>query len=107
MQKTNSRVALSQRLMKVIPRIYINTIYFASIHLYIDYAISVWCYTSMGSIDKIQRLQNRVARIFMNDFSYEHLSIDIIHKLGWQTVLECRKFLTGNLMFKCTFLFKR
>ena len=39
----------------------------------------------------------------MNDFSYEHHSIDIIHKLGWQTVLERRKFLTGILMFKCIF----
>ena len=102
-KKLGSRVALSQRLMKVIPRIYINTIYYAFIQPYIDYAISVWGYTSMGNIDKIQRLQNRVARIFMNDFSYEHHSIDIIHKLGWQTVLERREFLTGILMFKCIF----
>ena len=76
---------------------------FFGLNLEIDYAISVWGYTSMGNIDKIQRLQNRVARIFMNDFSYEHHSIDIIHKLGWQTVLERREFLTGILMFKCIF----
>ena len=65
-----------------------NTIYYAFIQPYIDYAIGVWGYSSMGNIDKIQRLQNRVARIFMNDFSYEHHSIDII-----QTVLERRAFL--------------
>ena len=39
----------------------------------------------------------------MNNFSYEHHSIDIIHKLVWQTVLKRREFLTSILMFKSIF----
>ena len=69
-KKLGSRIALIQRLVSYLPEPCNNTIYYAFIQLYIDYAITVRGNSSIGNINKVQNLQNRIARIMTHNFDY-------------------------------------
>ena len=58
------------RLKMVLPRYLLMSIYTSIIQPRIDYAISIWGYTSSHSLNKIQRLQNRSARIITRNYDY-------------------------------------
>ena len=45
-------------------------IYTSIIQPKIDFAISIWGYTTAHNINKVQRLQNRAARILMGNYDY-------------------------------------
>ena len=100
-KKLGTRVAMTQRFMSFFPQNYVNPIYYAFVQPYIDYGLSIWGNTSKSNIDKVQRLQNRLARIVTNNFNYNISSSVIIRELGWQTVSERNIYLTLLLMFKC------
>ena len=58
------------RLKPVLPSQMLMYIYTSIIQPKIDYAISVWGYTTAHNINKVQRLQNRAARILTGNFDY-------------------------------------
>ena len=60
-KKLGSRIAITQRLIKYLPSIYTNTLYFSFIQPCIDYGLTICCNTSISNIKKIQHLQNRMA----------------------------------------------
>ena len=67
----------------------------------IDYAISVWGYTTAHNIDKVQRLQNRAARILTGNFDYVNTrGIDLVKTLGLTNVSQIRDYCMIILMFK-------
>ena len=49
-KKLGSRIAITQRLIKYLPSIYTNTLYFSFIQPYIDYGFTVWGNTSSSNI---------------------------------------------------------
>ena len=55
----------------------------------------------MENIHKIQRFQNRAARIISNDFDYDHSGITVVKQLGLLTVLEARDYFILITVFKC------
>ena len=61
--KLRSRVAIIQRIRYLIPSDYLSSLYYAFIQPFIDYCILIWGHTSIGNVLRIQRFQNRVARI--------------------------------------------
>ena len=59
----------------------------------IDYAISIWGYTTAHNIDKDQRLQNRAAIILTGN--YDHVNargIDLVTTLGLMNVSQRRNY---------------
>ena len=58
------------RLKPVLPSQMLMYIYTSIIQPKIDYAISIWGYTTAHNINKVQRLQNRAARILTGNFDY-------------------------------------
>ena len=50
----------------------------------------VWGNCGEGSKEKLQRLQNRAARVITGD-TYKIRSTDILKKLNWKTLEERRK----------------
>ena len=58
------------RLKPVLPSQMLMYIYTSIIQLKIDYAISIWGYTTAHNINKVQRLQNRSARILTGNLDY-------------------------------------
>ena len=62
-------------------------IYTSIIQPKIDYAISIWGYTTAHNINKVQRLQNRAARILTGNFDYVNTrGIDLVKTLGLMNV---------------------
>ena len=49
-----------------------------------DYALTIWGFTSQYNLSKVQRLQNRAARIITGEFDYIHVrGIDMVNNLKW------------------------
>ena len=65
-------------------------IYQALVQPSFDYCSMVWGNCGEGSKEKLQRLQNRAARVITGD-TYEIRSTDILKKLNWKTLEERRK----------------
>ena len=67
------------------------SIYTSAIQPTIDYAISIWEYTSKQNIYKIQRLQNRAARINTENYDFINTrGIDLVKNLKWMCVSQRR-----------------
>ena len=76
-------------------------IYTSIIQPKIDYAISTWGYTTAHNINKVQRLQNRAARILTGNYDYVNTrGIDLVKTLGLMNVSQRRDYFMIMLMFK-------
>ena len=64
--------------------------YEALILHYFDYYSEVWACLANCLSDRLQKLQNRAARI-LTYLGYEHRSIDFLNDLGWETLGQRRK----------------
>ncbi len=71
------------------------------IQSHIDYCITVCGYAPDVHIDKIQRIQCRAARLVSGVFDWNVRGINIIRRLGWQTVRVRRDYFTAVLMYIC------
>ena len=79
------------RLKPVLPsQMYIYT---SIIQPKIDYMISIWGYTTAYNINKVQRLQNRAARILTGNFDYVNTrGIDLVKNLELMNVIQRQMF---------------
>ena len=79
------------RLKPVLPSQMLMYIYMSIIQPKIDYAISIWGYATAHNINKVQRLQNRAARILTGNFDYVNTrGIDLVKTLGLMNVSQRR-----------------
>ena len=73
---------------------------------YFDYCSLIWGNCNQTRKGKIQRLQNRAARIITGD-TYDVHSKDILSRSGWKNleerrVLQTESYVTKALQMKCT-----
>ena len=89
------------RLKSVLPSQMLMYIYTSIVQPKIDYAISIWGYTTAHNINKVQRLQNRAARILTGNFDYVNTrGIDLVNNLGLMNVIQRRDYFMLIMMFK-------
>ena len=94
-------VSRLSRLKAVLPVHLLMSIYTSLIQPTIDYAISIWGCTSKQNIYKIQRLQNRAARIITGNYDFINTrGIDLVKNLKWMCVSQRRDYFIAILMFK-------
>ena len=75
------------------------TVYKAYFQSKFDYGI--WGCTTQSNIDKIQRMQNRVARIITGCYDFINTrGQDLVVELNLQNITERRNYFLCNLMFK-------
>ena len=68
---------------------------------YFNYSSPVWGNVGKGLTDKLQKLQNRAARI-VTFSSYENHSSDLLDELGWEKLeLQRLKQLTVDMYKVC------
>ena len=101
LKKLSSKVGLLHRVSRCLEQEQLCLIYNAFIQSNLDYCITVWgsCYKSY--LAKLQRLQNRCARIITRNFDYNTPSSALISSLAWMSVETRYKYFVGILMFKC------
>ena len=89
------------RLKPVLPSHMLMYIYTSIIQPKIDYAISIWGYTTAHNINKVQRLQHSAARILTGNYDYVYTrGIDLVKTLGLMNVSQRRDYFMIMLMFK-------
>ena len=59
----------------------------------------MWGYSGSTEINRLQKLQNRAARIVINN-SFDTPSHHLIEKLGWKTINEVMDFESKTIVFK-------
>ena len=74
-------------------------IYGALIQPYFDYCSSVWDGLNITLDNKLQKLQNRAARV-ITESRYDASASDLFSKLGWHNLSIRRKKHKATLMFK-------
>ena len=63
----------------------LKTLYTSIIEPHFRYCCSVWVCCGRTEIDRLQKLQNRAARIVTNS-SYDAPLVPLIRSLGWETI---------------------
>ena len=77
-------------------------IYKTTIQPKIDYAITIWGYSSEENVNKIQRLQNRAIRAILNNYDYiNYRGVDLVASIKLLNVKQRRDYFMSLLIFKC------
>ena len=100
-KKLGKKLGTLSRLRHVLPRESLILIYMATIQSVIDYGITIWGSAPKYLINKVQKFQNRAARLISNNFNYDIPGSQIVAQLGWQNIDVRRKYLTNILTYKC------
>ena len=97
-----TKIWIISRLRSFLPFNSLIQIYKSFIQPKIDYAITVWGYTTDMNLNRIQRLQNRVARAIYNNYDFLNVrGIDLIASMNVMNVRQRRDYFMSLLVFKC------
>ena len=89
------------RLKHILPSHMLMLIYSSIIQPKFDYAITIWGYTCDNNLHKIQRLQNRAARIVTGNYDYVTTrGTELVRRLRWMCVTQRRDYFMSILMYK-------
>ena len=88
--KVSGGIGMLRRMNAYVPQETLKRVYNALIMPHFDYCSLVWDNCSKYLLEKLQKLQNRAARVISGK-SYETRSSEILKYLGWQPLLERRK----------------
>ena len=84
---------------KYLPLEIVKNIYTSIVDPHFRNCCSVWGCCGETLLDKLQKLQNRAARIITNS-SYDASSLPLIGSLGWLTIKEMIEFETATTIYK-------
>ena len=96
----SSRIGLLTRLKLYIPVKGLCIFYNGYILPLFDYCCTIWGETTNSNLEKLFKLQKRVARIIL-DAQYDSPSNPLFKELGWLTFHNRIKYHIGVLMHKC------
>ena len=105
--KASRAIGIIRRAKPYVKKDSLEVMYQSLVLPYFDYCSLVWSNCNQTLKDKIQRLQNRAARIIRpTGDTYDIRSKDILHKLGWSNLEERRisqtiSYATRALHKKC------
>lgn len=98
--KLSPKIGMLKRLKHILPPHCLTHVYNSVIQPHIDYSITVWGGAADVHINRVQRLQNKAARIISGIFDWNVRGIDIVNDLGWMNVRERCNYLTSILVYK-------
>jgi hypothetical protein len=95
------KLALLRRLRSQLPQKTLEQIYKSYIQPILEYCCTIWGYSGVENLNKIQHLQNWAARIILNNYDFINTrGIDLVKILGWQDFSQRRDYLMSSLMYK-------
>ena len=99
-RKISSGIGTIKKDKEFVDRNTLVLIYNASIQPHLDYSCEVWDVIGKTLSDRLQKLQNRAARIIMNFKNESGQSLLARNSLGWITLEERRAEMKTRLMYK-------
>ena len=97
--KITSGISALRRLKEFIDRKTLVSVYNAIVRPYFDYCCEVWDVFGETQSKRLQKLQNRAARIIMNMSNDVHHSV-VLQALGWKTLEAGREKAKAKMMYK-------
>ena len=88
-----------RRLKPFVPLSTLKMLYNAIIQPYFDYCSPLWDNCGIGLKDKLQKFQNRAARV-ITGATYDIRSSDILENLNWKPLEERRNHLKSTFIYK-------
>ncbi len=88
-----------RRLKPFVPLSTLKMLYNAIIQPYFDYCSPLWDNCGIGLKDKLQKFQNRAARV-ITGATYDIRSSDILENLNWKPLEERRNYLKSTFIYK-------
>ena len=95
-KKVSRGIGAIKLIKPFVPESILKQIYNALVQPYFDYCFLVWQNCNLTLQSKLQKLQNRAARVITGD-SWEICSTDVLSKLNWRPLNQLR--LEGMLLF--------
>ena len=90
-------VSAMRRLKPFVPLSTLKMLYNAIIQPYFDYCSPLWDNCGIGLKDKLQKFQNRAARV-ITAATYDIRSSDILENLNWKPLEARRNYLKSTSM---------
>ena len=97
--KVSRAIGLIRRMKMFVPQATLISVYNAIVQPHFDYCSLVWDIGNAYSLEKLQKMQNRAARVITGK-SYEVRSQSILQELGWQPLVERWKQNKAVFMYK-------
>ena len=85
--KVSKGIGMIRRMKAFVPQSTLISVYNAIILPHFDYCSLVWDIGNAYSLEKLQKMQNRAARVITGK-SYDVRSKDILQELSWQPLME-------------------
>ena len=95
------KISRFSRLKHILPSLMLMLIYSSIIQPTFDYTITIWGYTCDNNLHKIQRSQNRAARIVTGNYDYlSTRGTELVKRFKWMCVTQRREYFMSILMYK-------
>ena len=101
-KKISSRIGAIKRLKAFVDRETLKSAYNALVLPHFDYCCEVWDTIGISLSDRLQKLQNRAARVITGRKNEHGQSALALNELGWKTLIERRKQFVAKLTYKIT-----
>ena len=98
-KKISSTLGLIKRIRDFVPFYTLLNIFNGLVKPQFDYCSLVWDCCSTGLAEKLQKLQNRAARILLSA-PYDSSATDLFSRLHWKNLRNQRLFAKAVMMFK-------
>ena len=97
--KVSRGLGILKHANKFLPFSALTSLYTSIVEPHFRYCCSVWGCADTTEINRLQKLQNRAARIVTNS-SFDTSSNQLIEKLGWKTINELTDIESKTIVFK-------
>ena len=97
--KVSKAIGMIRRMKIFVSQSTLISVYNAIVQPHFDYCSLVWDIGNVYSLEKLQKMQNRAARVITGR-SYEVRSKTILQELGWQPLIENWKENKAVFMYK-------
>ena len=98
-KKVAAGIAAIKRVKPFVPPEMLKVIYNALVQPYFDYCSPLWDNCGIGLKVKLQKYQNRAARI-LTGATYDIRTADVFETLAWETLEKRRDYLKSIFMYK-------
>ena len=98
-KKVAAGIAAIKRVKPFVPPEMLKVIYNALVQPYFDYCSPLWDNCGIGLKEKLQKYQNRAARI-LTGATYDIRTADVFETLAWETLEKRRDYLKSIFMYK-------
>ena len=97
--KVSRAVGFSRHAKSFLPKETLHTLYTGIVKPHFRYCYSVWGCAGLNKINRLQKLQNRVARLITNS-SFDTPGRPLIRELGWKIIDELVSGESVTMVFK-------